>query len=90
MNLALFTDCLLIFSWLWQMSSENSRNELPIVVVGAGLTGAMAALVLAKRGYPLVVLESRGDPRDHAPGMEGVYDKCVLVPAGFSVEHYTG
>jgi flavin-dependent dehydrogenase len=62
------------------MATSNGRNELPIVVVGAGLTGAMAALVLAKRGYPLVVLESRGDPRDHAPGMEGVYDKCVSAP----------
>lgn len=59
--------------------AASSRDEQPIVIVGAGLTGSMAALLLAQRGYKLVVVESRGDPRDSAPSTTpataGVYDK---------------
>ncbi len=37
--------------------------DLPVAIIGAGLTGAMCALMLAKRGYSVIVIEKRGDPR---------------------------
>ena len=33
------------------------------VIVGAGLVGSMLAALLGREGYPVVVLERRGDPR---------------------------
>ncbi|MBY8847901.1 FAD-dependent monooxygenase [Saccharothrix sp. MB29] len=41
-----------------------SRHAL---VVGSGLAGSLTAVYLARRGYPVRVLERRGDPR--APGV---------------------
>lgn len=59
-------------------SERTPRDELPILVVGAGLTGSMIALVLAQRGFKLIVVESRGDPREVVPSSgDGVYDKYV-------------
>ena len=54
-------------------SADASR---PICIVGAGLTGSMIALMLAQRGYSVLVVEKRGDPRsEHAA--DGTVAKCV-------------
>lgn len=41
-----------------------AADEGPVVVVGAGLTGCMAALLLAQRGERVVLLENRADWRE--------------------------
>lgn len=46
------------------------RSRLPIVVVGAGLGGAFAALLLGRAGHHVTVFEKRPDPR-LAPAGEG-------------------
>ena len=49
------------------MSDEStSDTEAPISVVGAGLTGSMMALYLARRGYDVRVWERRPDLRETA------------------------
>lgn len=44
---------------------SSSTNALPVLVVGAGLSGTLMAIFLAKRGYPVELLEKRADPRIH-------------------------
>jgi len=45
------------------MTSNTSKDQ-PIVVVGAGLVGAMTAILLSKRGYTkITVYDARPDPR---------------------------
>lgn len=39
-----------------------TRRE-PVVIVGAGLCGSLLAVLLARRGYDVTVLERRDDPR---------------------------
>ena len=39
------------------------------LIVGGGLVGSMLAALLGREGYPVEILERRGDPRDAA--MEG-------------------
>ncbi|CDK29291.1 unnamed protein product [Kuraishia capsulata CBS 1993] len=40
-----------------------ARNET-VAVIGGGLVGCLAALGLARKGYPVTVFEMRGDPRN--------------------------
>ena len=40
-------------------------EEQTVVVVGAGLVGAMTAVLLGRRGYRVKVYEGRADPRSH-------------------------
>ena len=51
-------------------SASGAPSELPVAVIGAGLTGSMIALMLAKRGYSVLVVEKRGDPRSQWDGTE--------------------
>jgi kynurenine 3-monooxygenase len=44
------------------MPEQNS----PVVIVGAGLVGSMAGLMLAQRGYPVQIFEGRQDYRAQA------------------------
>jgi kynurenine 3-monooxygenase len=45
---------------------EDEKKVLPVVVVGAGLVGSMAGLMLAQRGYAVEIFEARPDYRQHA------------------------
>jgi kynurenine 3-monooxygenase len=47
---------------------QRARNTI-ITIAGAGLAGALLATLLAKRGWPVQVLEKRPDPR--IAGFEG-------------------
>src|SRR5690606_14788787 len=42
------------------MSPDDSRS---ITIIGAGLAGALLAILLARRGWRVEVFERRGDPR---------------------------
>ena len=44
------------------MTEGNLAREGRVVVVGAGIGGLVAALLMAARGYETVVLESAGAP----------------------------
>ena len=51
-------------------ATQSSRNEArSITLVGAGLAGALLAILLARRGWQVDVYEKRGDPR--LKGYEG-------------------
>lgn len=41
----------------------SSLSPRPITIVGAGLTGPLLALMLARRGFPVTLYERRTDPR---------------------------
>lgn len=43
----------------------SSTDTRPVIVVGAGLSGTLMAILLAKRGYAVELLEKRDDPRIH-------------------------
>ena len=45
-------------------------TELPVAVIGAGLTGSMVALMLAQQGFSVLVIEKRGDPRSQFDAAE--------------------
>ena len=47
------------------MSRSADEKALPVVVVGAGLVGSMAGLMLAQRGYSVEIFEARPDYRQH-------------------------
>ena len=36
----------------------------PVTIVGAGLAGSLLAIMLARRGFSVTLIERRGDPRD--------------------------
>lgn len=46
-------------------SAPDNAHGAPFIVVGAGLSGTLMALFLARRGYPVELLERRPDPRRH-------------------------
>lgn len=53
----------------WQVSAAAvARSDWPVVVVGCGPAGAVAALHLARRGVPVLVLEKARFPRDKVCG----------------------
>ena len=58
-------------------------TDLPIAVIGAGLTGSMVALMLAQQGFRVLVIEKRGDPRSQYDAAE-VGAKYVTGEAGWS------
>lgn len=43
--------------------TESKASGAPIVVVGAGLAGCMAAAMLGKKGLPVLLVEQRDDWR---------------------------
>ena len=45
----------------------KSASHSPVNIVGAGLAGALLALLLARRGYPVTLYERRADPRQASP-----------------------
>ena len=63
------------------MSSEPVTVAPTVTVVGAGPTGALAAILLAKRGYRVRVFEYREDPRGHpSQGSDiGVFDQATFT-----------
>ncbi len=42
-------------------------SDTPVNIVGAGLAGALLAVLLARRGYPVALYERRPDPRQSKP-----------------------
>lgn len=65
--------------------SASSEEEHDVVVVGAGLTGAMTALMMAQRGLSVTVYEKRADLREEfkreAAEKAGQSTECVLSAA---------
>ena len=39
-------------------------KKTPVKILGAGLCGSLLSIILARRGYPVVIYEARSDPRD--------------------------
>ena len=46
-----------------EQSTTTSTSGAPFIIVGAGLSGTLMALFLARRGYHVELLEKRSDPR---------------------------
>lgn len=42
---------------------QDTTPQHPVIIVGAGLAGSLAAIFLARRGYDVQLLEKRPDPR---------------------------
>jgi len=57
----------------------QASNKQAVVVVGAGLAGCMVALLLARRGETVLVLEKRGDWRKTETNNDA---KVLLVCCG--------
>jgi 1-hydroxycarotenoid 3,4-desaturase len=59
-------------AWSAGVQRPTARRELPVVVVGAGMGGLVAAMRLAARGVPVVLCEAAATPggkmRQVAPG----------------------
>ena len=53
-----------------------SRNRVPVLIVGAGLAGLSAALLLAWRGIPSLVVEKRGSTARH-PRARGINPRSM-------------
>ncbi len=51
------------------MNSLDNQSRRSITIIGAGLAGALLAILLARRGWDVDVYEKRGDPR--VKGYEG-------------------
>jgi len=45
-------------------STDSSPTSTPVNIVGAGLAGALLALLLARRGFKVTLFERRPDPRE--------------------------
>lgn len=58
-------------------------NGRDVAVIGAGLSGPLMALLLARRGFAVTVLERRADPRD-APGEAGRSINLALSARGLA------
>ena len=39
-------------------------EKTPVKILGAGLCGSLLSIILARRGYPVIIYEARSDPRD--------------------------
>src|SRR6186713_1397600 len=64
-------------------------NGRDAVVIGAGPTGAMLAILLARRGYRVAVFEKRPDIRKHA-AQGGRSINLALMARGVRALDYTG
>ena len=64
-------------------------NARDAVVIGAGPTGAMLAILLARRGYRVAVFEKRPDIRKHA-AQGGRSINLALMARGVRALDYTG
>ncbi|MGB7219826.1 MAG: FAD-dependent oxidoreductase [Vicinamibacterales bacterium] len=61
---------------------QPSPSLAPVVVVGAGLAGLMAADVLRKAGRQVVVLEARGYPGGRVRTIREPFDEGLFAEAG--------
>ena len=61
----------------------------PVTVIGAGCTGPLLALLLARRGYPVHVFERRADSRRGAPA-EGRSINLALAARGTAALEQAG
>ena len=64
-------------------SKQTSPNELPVLIVGAGIGGLAVALALARHGYRSLLLE-------RAPQLSEVGAGIQLGPNAFNVFDYLG
>ncbi|SCV74844.1 BQ2448_7873 [Microbotryum intermedium] len=74
--------------------SSNAASPPRVLIAGAGLVGSLCASMLAQRGYDVLLVESRPDPRDlHTPasGIRARSINLALSPRGIqalrSVDH---
>ncbi|SCZ87920.1 BZ3500_MvSof-1268-A1-R1_Chr2-3g05388 [Microbotryum saponariae] len=64
-------------------SSESVRPK--VLIAGAGLVGSLCASMLAQRGYDVLLVESRSDPRETQTPTSGVRARSInlaLSPRG--------
>ena len=48
-------------------ASDAGSDDLPVIIIGAGLVGCLLACTLARRGLTVAVYERRPDPRTNPP-----------------------
>ena len=68
--------------------SLTERNS-PVVVIGAGLCGSLLAILLARRGYCVSVIERRADPR-RAPPAAGRSINLAMSARGIRALRHAG
>ncbi len=68
------------------ISSLDLKNDWEVVVIGAGIAGCVAAMLLARRGFSVLLVEAKRFPRDKVCGCclnqrgLNVLDRCDLLP----------
>src|SRR4051812_30378512 len=60
---------------------EDKNIEKSVVIIGAGLVGALLAILLRKQGFDVTIFEKRPDPRTSA-GEEGRSINLALSDRG--------
>jgi kynurenine 3-monooxygenase len=71
------------------LAASAGAGGQPVTIVGAGPVGALLAILLARRGWPVQLFERRADPR-HAPPERGRSINLALAARGLEALRIAG
>jgi kynurenine 3-monooxygenase len=68
-------------------ASRGVMSPQPINIVGAGLAGALLAVLLARRGFRVTIYERRADPRNETPAAGRSINLALAARGMRALEH---